>query len=153
MSTDTTPAAPAKEKHNKLDLRSQFKLLDWVRNHEDLARTESDPKLAAMASAELDLKITPSNVMSTREALNIEKTKPTAPATVEERLKRLEMTVGTLITWSQQHLGESGAIALLKLLSDPSPSVSPSPLPPLPASSESLPGLETTVNGESPQQP
>jgi len=145
MNTDTTPelpAAPAKEKHNKLDLRSQFKLLDWVRNHEDLARTESDPKLAAMASAELDLKITSSNVMSTREALNIEKLKPAAPPTVEERLKRLETTVGTFITWSQQHLGESGAIALLKMLSE-QPAVALAPRLPVTPGLESLPGIET----------
>jgi len=122
MNSDTTPdlpAAPAKEKHNKLDLRSQFKLLDWVRNHEDLARTESDPKLAAMASAELDLKITPSNVMSTREALNIEKLKPAAPPTLEERVKHLENLFAAHFPLSS------------------------SPPPPVPASPESLPGLET----------
>ena len=154
MSPDSiTPelhATPAKEKHNKLDLRSQFKLLDWVRNHEDLARKESDPKLATMASAELELKITPSNIMSTREALDIEKAKPAAPITLEERLSKAEEA----LQFHLALLGKYGAIIQGNMnsgtLTDFMPGLNE---PPIPVSKlatgirsiEILPGLETPL--------
>lgn len=137
------PESPVKAKHNKLELPDQFRLLDWCRNNEDKVKTLADTQLAEIAAAELGIKITPSNITSTRQAAKIEKLKPATPPTVEERVKRLEMTLGTFITWSQQHLGESGALALLKLLSDPTAPAAPSTPP--------LPGLETSATGESPQ--
>lgn len=127
MNSETTPApAPEKQKHNKLEMPQQFKLLDWCRQNEDKVKTLPDPQLAQIAEAELGFKITTPNLASVRQAAGIEKLKPTAPPTVEERLERIEKTLGTFITWSQRELGESGALALLTLLAT-NPAVPPPP--------------------------
>lgn len=151
MSTDTTPimstdTTPAKPQHNKLDLSEQIKLLDWCRQHEEKVKTLTDSALAKIAEAELGFKITTPNLASVRTAAGIEKHKPSAPLTADERLHRLEMVLGAFITWSQRELGESGAIALLKMLSEPpvsKPPAQPSPSLPVSDSPETLPGLET----------
>ena len=145
MSTDTTTAKP---QHNKLALTEQIKLLDWCRQHEEKVKTLADSALAQIAEAELGFKITTPNLASVRTAARIEKHKPTAPATVEERLARIEQTLGTFIAWSGRELGKSAAIDLLKMLGGGSVvmfSESPAqPSPPLPVSEspDSLPGLE-----------
>lgn len=140
MSTDpTTPRTKASTV--KLSTRQQFQLLDWLRDHEPEVKEKPDTQLFRIASAELGFDLTISNFTHAREAARITKNTPPAPPTVEERLARLEKTVGTFIAWSQQHLGEHGATALLKMLSEsPVPS---SPPPPVPSSSETLLALET----------
>jgi hypothetical protein len=94
MNSVTTPppaaTAPESKKHNKLELPQQFRLLDWCRQNEDKVKTLSDSALAQIAEAELGFKITTPNLTSVRQGAGIEKLKPAAPPTVEERLTQLE---------------------------------------------------------------
>lgn len=158
MSTDSTPT-----KYNKLDLRNQFKLLDWMRSHETLVVTESDTKIAALASLELNFKITGHNITGTRGALGLEKVKPDAPLSTEERLNRLagelevmKAGVSSMMTVIQKNALNGRLLISAKELQDligVSPQVSFSPVLSL-GSSETLPGIETTVNEpQAPQQP
>lgn len=101
MNSETTPApAPEKQKHNKLEMPQQFKLLDWCRQNEDKVKTLPDPQLAQIAEAELGFKITVPNLTSVRQAAGIEKLKPTAPPTIEERLNAIEKAMAYLIVWA-----------------------------------------------------
>lgn len=113
------PAAPTPRpspKSNKLSLAQQMALGEWIKPRRHDVENEPDTKLAARAAVECGFPITSTNFSHVRTALQIEKAKPDVPPTTEERIKRLEMVLGTFITWSQQQLGESGSIALLKML-------------------------------------
>lgn len=118
------PAAVAPPPHrqsarsNKLSLEQQMTLGEWMKQHRHEVENEPDTKLAAKAATDCAFAITTTNFSHVRTALKIEKTKPDVPPTPEERIKRLEMVVGTLITWLQSELGESPAIALLKMLAE-----------------------------------
>jgi hypothetical protein len=148
MNSDTPPAA-ARKAPTKLDTASLFKLLDWMRQHEAEVKDQPDTQLARRASADLGAEITLANFSHARKSARIEKTEPPKPPTVEERLARLEQTLGCFITWSQREIGESGSITLLKMLCSESPALR------VPAqTAPPLPGLEATVNEtQSPEQP
>jgi hypothetical protein len=115
MNSDTPPAA-ARKAPTKLDTASLFKLLDWMRQHEAEVKDQPDTQLARRASADLGAEITLANFSHARKSARIEKTEPPKPPTVEERLARIEQTLGCFITWSQRELGESGALTLLNML-------------------------------------
>lgn len=93
-----SPEAPQKpsRQHNKLTLQQQLALGGWVKNNAERATTDSDNKLAQIASVELSFTVTQSNISSTREALGIVKVKPAAPPTIEERVSQLEGLVEEL---------------------------------------------------------
>lgn len=120
MNTDTPPAKP---QHNKLALPEQIKVLDWCRQNEEKVKTLPDTALAQIAEAELGFKITVPNLTSVRQAASIEKLKPTAPPTLEERVTQLENLF-------------AAHFPLCK------PPALPSPPLPAPDSPETLPGLE-----------
>lgn len=91
------PIKPKAQKHNKLSGQAMVKLIDWMRNHVDSAKTDPDSKLATLASTALEMTVTVSNIASVREALGIAKIKPTAPPSVEERLARLEGVLANIL--------------------------------------------------------
>lgn len=145
MNTDTPPAKP---QHNKLALPEQIKVLDWCRQNEEKVKTLPDTALAQIAEAELGFKITVPNLTSVRQAAGIEKLKPTAPLTVEERLERLEKMQKVVQSLVEIITGNalSGRLGLtvnesklLGLITDPAPQSPPLPAPDSP---ETLPGLE-----------
>lgn len=155
MSNEIDPAtlATAKAKHNKLEMPQQIRLLDWCRQHEDKVKTLPDTQLADMAAAELGFKITTPNLTSVRQAAGIEKLKPTAPPTVEERLTAIEKAMAYLIVWANG--GEikappapfdyASCLLALGLPVNPVPSVTKSPedkLATIALDALGLPGLE-----------
>lgn len=94
----TKPQTPRASKApvNKLTLHEVFKLGDWIRQNAERVKVEPDTRLAAIAQAELGFPVSVSNFSSTREAAGIEKVKPAAPPTLEERVTALEQIVAKL---------------------------------------------------------
>lgn len=90
--------APAKSRsHNKLTLQQQLALGTWVNDHAEQIKKTADSKMAEEASFALRFNVTASNITSTREALGIEKAKPAAPPSTEERLAALEAKYSALM--------------------------------------------------------
>lgn len=88
--TPTTTETPAqKSTKNVLRIREVVALHDWVLNHKDECRTQTDPKLAAIAQAELDFTVTAANIAGMRAEIGIEKTKKEAPPTLEQQVIEL----------------------------------------------------------------
>lgn len=98
LSTEPEPPKPAKR--NYLEFSQKVELYNWCRSNSESCSREPFDKLAATASMELNLKITPSNVESTIKQAGIERELPRAkevvPATAAARIEFLERTVGLL---------------------------------------------------------
>lgn len=123
----TLPIEPAATRHinrNVLTLKQQFALAEWARVNRSDCETLTNPKLAAMAAAALECRVTPPNIVSVLEACGIEKVKPAAPPTHEQRLAALEEKV-SLMTGIIQGLREG-----LDLLRQPSARLYPAPQSP-----------------------
>ena len=75
---------------NRLTLAQTFALGAWIKEHEQQAKDDPDTQAAAHAALDLGFTVTAANFTAARQALGIEKPKPTAPPTTEERLTALE---------------------------------------------------------------
>lgn len=84
-----TPTAP-KPTRNVLGTLQTVLLWKWCETNKDSLPTLPNPQLAQIAAAELQFPITPANIANMLAEMHIEKRKPDAPPTVEERLMRVE---------------------------------------------------------------
>lgn len=94
LSLATPPSSKAAESSprtaNRLTLSQTFALGTWIKDHEQQAKDDPDTQAAQHAALALGFPVTAANFTAARQALKIEKTKPTTPPTVEERLLALE---------------------------------------------------------------
>ncbi len=87
---------PIKRPVTKLSTTQQFRLLDWMRQHEHDVKAQVDTKLAKIAAAELDFEITVTNFTHVREAAGITKLEPPKPKTPEEVVAEMRAELYTL---------------------------------------------------------
>ena len=92
----TAEHAPAPKSANRLTAAQTIKLGDWIRANITSAKDLSDAVCAGSASLVLGFSVTPANFTAIRTALEIEKTQPAKPLTVEERLDAAEKKITEL---------------------------------------------------------
>lgn len=89
------PAAPESStptpalKRNVLGTMQIVNLWQWCERNRDNLAVTPNPKLAAIAQAELEFPVTAANIANMLDELHIQKRKPDAPPTVEEQVMRL----------------------------------------------------------------
>jgi hypothetical protein len=88
--------APATKSANRLTAAQTIKLGDWVRSNVDSAKNLSDAVCAGSASLVLGFSVTTANFSAIRTALEIEKTQPAKPLSIEERLEAAEKKIDEL---------------------------------------------------------
>lgn len=86
----TAPTAAAKSTRNVLTTTQIVRLWNWCETNKASLPTLPNTQLAQIAAAELQFPITPANIANMLAEMHIEKRKPDAPPTVEERLMRVE---------------------------------------------------------------
>jgi len=88
--TLSSPATPApKYTKNVLRIREIVALHEWVTAHVADCRTQTDPKLAAIAQAELEFTVTAANIAGMRAEVGIEKAKKETPPSLEQQVIEL----------------------------------------------------------------
>lgn len=75
---------------NRLTLSQTFALGAWIKDHEQQAKDDPDTQCAQHAALDLSFPVTAANFTAARQALGIDKTKPTTPPTLEERITEQE---------------------------------------------------------------
>lgn len=93
MSTETTPPPAAETEpktRNVLGTKQIVDLWAWCERNKDSLPTTPNTKLAQIAAAELEFAVTAANIANMLAEMHIEKRKPDAPPTVEERVEDLE---------------------------------------------------------------
>lgn len=78
---------------NRLTLAQTFALGAWIKEHEQQAKDDPDTQGAAHAALDLGFTVTAANFTAARQALGIEKPKPTAPPSLEERMNKAEAAI------------------------------------------------------------
>lgn len=76
-------------KRNVLGTMQIVNLWQWCERNRDNLAVTPNPKLAAIAQAELEFPVTAANIANMLDELHIQKRKPDAPPTVEDQLMRL----------------------------------------------------------------
>ena len=71
-------------KRNVLGTMQIVNLWQWCERNRDNLAVTPNPKLAAIAQAELEFPVTAANIANMLDELHIQKRKPDAPPTVEE---------------------------------------------------------------------
>lgn len=82
---ETPPA-----KRNVLGTRQIVALWAWCERNRDSLPVLPNPKLAAIAQAELDFPVTPANIANMLEEMHIEKRRPDAPVPMDEQVSGLQ---------------------------------------------------------------
>lgn len=83
-------STPSPRTANRLTLAQTFALGAWIKDHEQQAKDDPDTQCAQHAALDLNFPVTAANFTAARQALGIEKPKPTAPPTIEDRLTDIE---------------------------------------------------------------
>jgi len=94
--TPDLPATTTTRTANRLTLSQSYALGDWIMQHQPQCKDEADTQCADHAAIDLGFNVTPANFTAARQARGIEKTKPAAPPTVEERLIAAEAQIDRL---------------------------------------------------------
>lgn len=100
--TQVAPIEPAtvptvKATKNVLKTMQIVRLHEWVTAHAADCRITPDPKLAAIAQAELEFPITSANIANMRAEIGIEKAQKEAPPSLEQRIVDLERRLERLV--------------------------------------------------------
>lgn len=95
---------------NRLTLPQTFALGAWIKEHEQQAKDDPDTQAAQHAALDLGFTVTAANFTAARQALGIEKLKPTAPPTIEDRLLALETEIQRLNQQSVHDINLSNAV-------------------------------------------
>lgn len=108
-----TPESPAPAiKRNVLGTRQIVALWGWCERNRDSLATTQNPKLAAIAQAELEFQVTTANIAGMLEEMGIEKRKPDAPPTLEEQVMRLAAA------WRQQDERHTDLLTTLRVITE-----------------------------------
>lgn len=87
LPVEMNPTPPLKR--NVLGTMQIVGLWQWCERNRDNLAVTPNPKLAAIAQAELEFPVTAANIANMLDELHIQKRKPDAPPTVEEQVMRL----------------------------------------------------------------
>ena len=94
--TPDLPTATTTRTANRLTLSQSYALGDWIMQHQQQCKDEADTQCADHAAIDLGFNVTPANFTAARQARGIEKAKPIAPPTVDERLIAVEAQIDRL---------------------------------------------------------
>lgn len=101
--------APATAKRNVLSTMQIVNLYHWCERNRDSLAVTPNPKLAAIAQAELEFPVTAANLANMLDELHIQKRKPEAPLPLEEQVMRLAAAWRTLeerVSWLESSARE-----------------------------------------------